>query len=51
MLLPGRLGGVRRVAVGHDRHVPEGRAFVALINLNAENEYKVTMRAHKSAAQ
>jgi hypothetical protein len=26
---------------------PEGRAFVALINLNAENNYKVTIRARK----
>ena len=25
----------------------QGRAFVALINLNAENEYRVTIRAHK----
>jgi hypothetical protein len=25
----------------------EGRAFVALINLNAENNYKVTIRARK----
>ena len=25
----------------------EGRAFVALINLNAENQYKVTIRARK----
>jgi len=29
----------------------QNRAFVALINLNSENEYKVTVRAHKSAAQ
>jgi hypothetical protein len=29
----------------------QGRAFVALINLNSENEYKVTVRAHKGAAQ
>ena len=27
-----------------------GRAFVALINLNAENTYKVTIRAHKGGA-
>ena len=26
----------------------QNRAFVALINLNSENEYKVTVRAHKS---
>jgi hypothetical protein len=25
----------------------EGRAFVALINLNAENSYRVTIRARK----
>jgi hypothetical protein len=28
--------------------VYQGRAFVALINLNAENEYRVTIRARKS---
>ncbi len=28
--------------------VNQGRAFVALINLNAENEYRVTIRARKS---
>jgi hypothetical protein len=27
--------------------VEDGRAFVALINLNAENAYKVTIRARK----
>jgi len=27
--------------------VYEGRSFVALINLNAENTYKVTIRARK----
>jgi hypothetical protein len=26
----------------------QGRAFVALINLNAENSYRVTIRARKS---
>ena len=25
----------------------DGRAFVALINLNAENQYAVTIRAHR----
>lgn len=29
----------------------QGRVFVALINLNAENSYKVTIRASRSAAQ
>ena len=38
------------LAVGHDRHV-SGRAFVAFINLNSENEYKVTVRARKATAQ
>ncbi len=28
----------------------QGRAFVALINLNAENNYQVTIRAHKASA-
>jgi hypothetical protein len=27
----------------------QNRAFVALINLNSENEYKVTVRARRSA--
>jgi len=27
----------------------QGRAFVALINLNGENQYRVTIRAHKGA--
>jgi hypothetical protein len=31
--------------------VSQGRAFVALINLNSENEYKVTVRAKKTAGQ
>jgi len=30
--------------------IHDGRAFVALININAENEYKVTIHAKKSAA-
>jgi hypothetical protein len=29
----------------------QNRAFVALINLNSENQYKVTVRAHKVAGQ
>ena len=28
-----------------------GRAFVSLINLNADNNYKVTIRARKSATE
>jgi hypothetical protein len=28
--------------------VYEGRAFVALINLNAENQYRVTIRARRT---
>ena len=43
------VSGVSRV--GHDRdRAPSGRAFVSLINLNAENNYKVTIRARKSAS-
>ena len=33
--------------VGTER--ASGRAFVSLINLNADNNYKVTIRARKSA--
>jgi hypothetical protein len=29
--------------------VSQGRAFVSLINLNAENHYQVTIRARKAA--
>ncbi len=32
--------------VGHSG-IYQGRAFVALINLNAENEYRVTIRGCK----
>ena len=36
------------LSVWDDRHY-QGRTFVALINLNAENKYKVTIRARKAA--
>ena len=29
----------------------QGRAFVALINLNSENTYEITIRARKAAAK
>ena len=51
VLLPAGWEVVRRLAVGRRSARTQGRAFVALINLNAENEYKVTIRARKSAAQ
>jgi hypothetical protein len=31
--------------------INQGRAFVALINLNAENSYTVTIRARRAAAR